>query len=168
MSLLEQDTNRKERVNEKVRQIEFDVDNNESGEYEVEAIWDSAIYARESDSDHLSDLYYLVLWKRYPEEENTWEPTSAVQYLRKLISLFYMNHPDKPTVTSPTIDTAALMARPTVKPTRPPKQKRGRPANSTNKWAKTNWAVFEFYGVFQWIWVTPTLDILGRNACDCT
>ena len=61
-------------MDEKVRQIEFDADNNNSGEYKVEAIWDSAVYKRES-KDHLPGLYYLVSWKRYPEEENTWEPT---------------------------------------------------------------------------------------------
>ena len=32
-----------------------------SGEYEVEAIWDSAVYARESELGHLQGLYYLVL-----------------------------------------------------------------------------------------------------------
>ena len=76
MSLLEDDTTRKGRVDEEVRQMEFDVGNNE--EYKVEAIWDSAVYARESESGHIPGLYYLVLWKRYPEKENTWEPASAV------------------------------------------------------------------------------------------
>ena len=78
VSLLEQDTTRKGRVDEEVRQMEFDAGDDESGEYEVEAIRDSAIYARESESGHLLGLYYLVSWKRYPEEENTWEPASAV------------------------------------------------------------------------------------------
>ena len=53
MSLLEQDTIKKGRVNEKVRQMEFDAGDDESGEYIVEAIWDSAVYARESESGHL-------------------------------------------------------------------------------------------------------------------
>ena len=95
----------------------------------MEAIWDSAVYARESESGHLSGLYYLVSWKWYPEEENTWEPASAVQHLRKLISLFHKNHPDKPTTTSLAIDTASPMARPTIRPTvktsKAFKQKRG-------------------------------------------
>ena len=47
-------------------------------EYEVEAIRDSAVYARKSESGHLPGFYYLIYWKRYPEEENSWEPTSAV------------------------------------------------------------------------------------------
>ena len=60
-SLLEQDTTRKEWVDKKVKQIEFDVGDNDSREYKVEAIWDSAVYAKDSKSDNLSDLYYLVL-----------------------------------------------------------------------------------------------------------
>ena len=51
--------------------MEFDAGNNKSREYKVEAIWDSAVYARESESGHLPGFYYLVSWKRYPEEENT-------------------------------------------------------------------------------------------------
>ena len=43
----------------------------DSGEYEVEAICDNAVYARESESGHLPRLYYLVSWKSYLEEENT-------------------------------------------------------------------------------------------------
>ena len=74
MSLLEEDTTRKERV-EKVPELDAG-DNSE--EYEVEAIRDSAVYAEESESGQLPGLYYLVAWKRYPEEENTWEPSSAV------------------------------------------------------------------------------------------
>ena len=132
VSLLEQDTTRKGRVHEAE---ELDA-GDDSGEYEVEAIWDSAVYARESKSGHLPGLYYLVSWKRYLEEENTWEPASAVQHLRKLISSFHKDHPDKPTATSPTIDTAPPMARPTVKPTEPLKRKRGRPTGRAKKRAK--------------------------------
>ena len=138
VSLLEQDTTRKGRVDEEVRQMEFDAGDDESGEYEVEAIRDSAVYARESKSGHLPGLYYLVSWKGYSEEENTWELASAVQHLRKLISLFHKDHPDKSIATFPAIDTAAPMARPTVKPMEPLKRKRGRPANSTNKRVKKN------------------------------
>ena len=43
----------------------------DSGKYEVEAIWDNAVYAKKSKSGHLLGLYYLVSWKGYPEEENT-------------------------------------------------------------------------------------------------
>ena len=76
VSLLEQDTTRKGRVSEEVP--ELDAGDEDSEEYEVEAIWDSAVYANESESGHLPGLYYLVAWKGYPKEENTWEPLSAV------------------------------------------------------------------------------------------
>ena len=66
MSLLEQDTTKTEQV-EKVPELNAG-DNSE--EYKVEAIWNSAVYARESEG-HLSGVYYLVAWKAYPEEENT-------------------------------------------------------------------------------------------------
>ena len=56
-------------------QLEFEAGNNK--EYEVDDIWDSAVYARES-AEQLSWLYYLVLWKSYPEEENTWEHALAI------------------------------------------------------------------------------------------
>ncbi len=93
------------------------LDEGNSKEYEVEAIRDSVVYAKESDSGyHLLGLYYLVSWKGYPEEENTWEPASAVLHLRKLINTFHRDHPEKPTVTSPPIDSAPTMARPTVRP----------------------------------------------------
>ena len=144
MLLLEQDTTKKRRVDD---MVELDT-GDESGEYKVETIRDIAIYARESKSDHLLGLYYLVLWKRYPKEENTWELASVIQHLKKLINLFYKNHPDKPTATFLAIDTAPPMARPTVKPAEPLKRKQGQPANSTNKRAK-KWAVFDFYHVFR-------------------
>ena len=44
--LLEQDTKKKRRVDKEVRQIEFDI-GNDSGEYKVKAIRNSAVYARE-------------------------------------------------------------------------------------------------------------------------
>ena len=114
VSLLQQDTTRKGRVDKKVRQMKFNAYDDDSGEYDVEAIRDSAVYARESKQGHLPDLYYLVLWKEYPEEENTWEPTSAIQQLKKLISSFYKDYPDKATAIFPTINTAIPMARLTV------------------------------------------------------
>ena len=117
--------------------MEFDTSDDDSGEYKIEAIRDSIVYARESKSGHLPGLYSLVSWKRYAEEKNTWEPALAVQHLKKLISSFHKDHPDKPTVTSSIIDTTPPMARPTVratvKPTEPSKQKQGQLANSTNK-----------------------------------
>ena len=148
MSLLEQDTTRKGRVDENDA-AEMDAGDNEDGEYKVEAIRDSTVYARESESGHLPELYYLVSWKGYPEKENTWEPALAIQHFRKLISSFHKDHSDKPTATFEAIDTAPPMAKPIIRPTvKPTKQKQGQPVNSPNKRAKKNWAAFGFYRVF--------------------
>ena len=140
MSLLEQITTRKGRVDEKTSQLEFE-DDGEGKEYEFEAIRDSAVYAKESESGQLPGLYYLISWKEFPKEENTWEPASAIQHLRRLVSTFHKKNPDKPTATSTPVDTAPLTARPTVKPgARNNKRKRGRPAkaSSTSKRSKKN------------------------------
>ena len=48
-----------------------ELDIGDSGEYKMEAIWDSVVYARKSKSGYLPRLYYLVFWKRYSEEKNT-------------------------------------------------------------------------------------------------
>ncbi len=69
MPLLEKDTNKKRQADENVTLLQFEAGNSE--EYEVKAIRDSAVYARELQSGYLPGLYYLVSWKRYPEEENT-------------------------------------------------------------------------------------------------
>ena len=44
--------------------------NNKSGEYEMQAIQDSAVYAKDADG-HLLELYYLIAWKGFLEEKNT-------------------------------------------------------------------------------------------------
>ena len=66
VSLLEQNNIKKERI-EKVLELDAGDD---SKEYKVEEIWNSAIYAMKSESGHLPKLYYLVAWKSYPKEEN--------------------------------------------------------------------------------------------------
>ncbi len=142
ISLLEQDTTRKGRVDKTTSRLEFENKGDGKG-YEVEAIFDSAVYAKKLDSGHhLPDLYYLVSWKSYPKEENTWEPALAVLYFRKFISIFYRGHPEKPIATSPLIDFAPPMARPTVRlEALITKRKQGRPAkaNGTNKHPKKRW-----------------------------
>ena len=125
VSLLEQDTSRKGRVSEEVPELEDGDKDSET--YKVEAIQDRTVYARESEG-LLSGLYYLVSWKNYPKEENTWEPVLAVQYHRKLISLFHKDDPEKPIATSLPVNFTPLIARPTVI-----KRKQGQPANSANK-----------------------------------
>ena len=142
VSLLEQDITKKERV-EKVPKLDA---GKKSEKYKVEAIWDSAVYANKSELGHLSGVYYLIAWKGYSKEKNIWEPLSAVQYLKKLINFFHKDLLEKPIATFPPIDSAPLMARPTIKLTAKTitKQKRGRSANSASKRAK-NWAHTGFH-----------------------
>ncbi len=50
----------------------IELDKSGSEKYEVRAIYNNKVYAKELESGyHLPDLYYLVLWKDYPKEENT-------------------------------------------------------------------------------------------------
>lgn len=56
-------------------------------EYIVENILDSRI--------HRNRLQYLVKWKGYGPEENSWEPAENV-HASRLIRLFHLRHPDKP------------------------------------------------------------------------
>ena len=94
-------------------QLEFEAGDDK--EYEVDGIWDSAVYAREL-AEQLPGLYYLVSWKSYPEEENTWEPASAIQHLRKLVTAYHKDNPEKPIATSAPVNMAPLMARPFTSP----------------------------------------------------
>ena len=58
MSLLEQNTIRKRRIDEN-NITKLNANDNKGGKYKVEPIYDSAVYARESAS-YLPKLYYLV------------------------------------------------------------------------------------------------------------
>ena len=60
MSLLEQNITRKGQVDKKTLQLEFE-DNDEGEKYEVEAICNSTVYAKESESGYFPSLYYLNL-----------------------------------------------------------------------------------------------------------
>ena len=74
MSLVEQDSTKKERVK---KVPELDIGNN-SKEYKIEAIWESAVYTMKLELGHLPRLYYLIAWKDYPEKKNIWKPVLAV------------------------------------------------------------------------------------------
>ena len=112
ISLLEQNTPKKRRVNN--TQLDFEFEANDNKKYEVDGIWDSAVYARESATRQLPGLYYLVLWKGYPEEENIWKPISAIQHLWKLVTAYHKDNPEKPTATFAPVNMAPPMARPTT------------------------------------------------------
>ena len=135
VSVLKQNTNKKERlVKNAAIQLEFKAANNE--EYEMERIWDSVLYAIESEVGHLPGLYYLVLWKDYPKEESMWKPALAMYHLWKLLNKFHQENSTKPTAISPLFNFALPMTKSTVK-SMATKQKQGRLAkNSTNKRAK--------------------------------
>ena len=64
MSLLEQETTRRGRVDNKAlpereKELEFQV--GDTKEYEVEAIIDSAVYGQQANNNQMPGLYYLVL-----------------------------------------------------------------------------------------------------------
>ena len=114
-SLLEQDTTRKERMNELFPESEPEFDAGDNKEYKIKAIIDNAVYAKEAEA-HLPGLYYLVSWKSYLEKKSTWEPSFAIIHFWKIISIFHKNYPEKPMATTPPLNSALLMAKPTVKP----------------------------------------------------
>ena len=115
-------------------QLNFEFEAGDDKEYQVDSIWNSTIYAREL-AGQLPRLYYLVLWKSYPEKKNTWEPASAIQYLWKLVTAYYKNNPEKPTAISVPVNTAPPTARLIISPmarlTAAPTKKCGRPAKTT-------------------------------------
>ena len=115
--LLEQDTSRKGPVSKEIP--ELDAGNKDSKEYKMKVFEDNAVYANESKSCHLPGLYYLVAWKGYCKEKNIWESLLAIQHLKKLISSFHKDHPEKPTATFLHINSTTPMARLTIKPARP-------------------------------------------------
>ena len=70
MSLLEQNTMKKKRMNKLFPEPESKFDVGKNKEYKVEAIIDSTIFDKEA-KRHLPGLYYLVSLKSYPEEKST-------------------------------------------------------------------------------------------------
>ena len=118
MSLLKEDITRKEQINKLFPEPEPEFDAGNNKKYEVKVIIDSAVYTKEAER-YLPGLYYLVSWKGYAKEKSTWEPSSAVMHLRKMIFTFHKDHPEKPTATSFLFDSAPPMAKPSVKPVKP-------------------------------------------------
>lgn len=112
MSLQEQNSSRKERVDKNTTQLKCDTGNKK--EYKVKQIWNSAVYARETE-EYLLGLYYLILWKDYPKEKNTGEPALAVEHLQKLINTFHKDYLSKPIATSSLINIPSPISKPTAK-----------------------------------------------------
>ncbi len=127
----------------KTIKLEFENYDN-SGEYKVEAICNSAVYTNANKSkSYLLDLYYLILEKDYSKEENTWELALIIQHLWSLVITFHKEHPKKPMATFPSTDSTLPIARPTIRPEIRPealstKQKHGQPtkAKGTSKCTK--------------------------------
>ena len=111
-------------------QLEFKAGNNKK--YKIDGTQDSAIYAKELTIGQLLGLYYLVSQKGYPEEKNTWEPASAIQYLQRLVTAYHKNNAKKPTAISLPAHMASSMAKPIAAPTK----KRGQLAKSTTTTTK--------------------------------
>ena len=63
-------------------------------EYEANGVQNSAVYAKESITSQLPGLYYLVLWKGYLGEENTWKPVLAIQHLQRLVTTYHKDNPE--------------------------------------------------------------------------
>lgn len=125
----------------------------------MEAIWDSAVYVQELTSGHIPGLHYLISWKSYPKEDNTWEPILIVQHLQKLLSTFHKDYSRKPTVTSASINLVSPMAKSSAKPIGA-KQKHGQ-KTGTSKHAKKNW-VFWFW-LQAWVLVVSLFSVLLKR-----
>jgi hypothetical protein len=60
--------------------------------YEVNFIWDSRL--------RRGKLQYLVHWKGYPREEETWEPVSNITAAKDAVRDFHRAHPNAPRPTN--------------------------------------------------------------------
>ena len=109
MSLLKQDTTKK---GQEFSVPEFEPDNNDK-KYEVEAIRDSVVYAKEAEG-HLPGLYYLIAKKGDPDKKNIWKSSLVIIHLRKMVSTFHKDHPEKLIATSAPLNSALPMAKPSV------------------------------------------------------
>ena len=105
---MEQDITKKRQINNKQLDFEFETGNNK--EYKIYGIWDNIVYAKKL-AEQLLGLYYLVLWKSCPEEENIWEPTLAIQHLQKLITVYHKYNPKNLIAISAPINMTPPIAR---------------------------------------------------------
>ena len=69
-------------------------------EYEVESILDSRVSRRK--------LQYLVKWKGYPNEDNTWEPATALANASDAVTLFHRQYPSAPRPAPPQLNFVCL------------------------------------------------------------
>lgn len=63
-------------MNNSQLKFQFEVSNNKI--YEIDDIWNSAVYAKELVIKYLLKFYYLIFWKNYSKKENTWQPKIAI------------------------------------------------------------------------------------------
>src|SRR5690606_34362405 len=61
----------------------------EEPEYEVEKILDSML-------DDDGKIKYLVKWKNFPHDDNTWEPLRNLKNCQQLVAQFHRRNPDRP------------------------------------------------------------------------
>lgn len=82
MSLLKQDITRRGQIDKEFINLdpnqELDLRNNK--EYEVKSIKDSVVHTKKA-QNQLPGLYYLIFWKDFPKEVDTWKPVLAILHL---------------------------------------------------------------------------------------
>lgn len=83
--------------------------------FEIETICNSIVNTSKLE-DHVLGHDYLILWKDYSRKKNIFEPTLVVLDLCKLINIFYYNYFKNITTTFLLINSALLIARPTIRP----------------------------------------------------
>ena len=82
----------KRQINKFLSISEFEMGNNK--ECKIEVIWDNIVYTKKVDK-YILELYYLLIWKDYPEKKNIWKPSSLVMNLWKMVSIFNKEYLEK-------------------------------------------------------------------------
>ena len=88
--------------------FKFEISNNKK--YNIESIWDNAVYTKNS-VKQLLILYYLILWKNYLKKENIWEPALAIQHFQKLTTAYYKNNLKKLIIIYLSVDMSLPITR---------------------------------------------------------